>query len=90
MEKVLHFSAKDINLEYLQSDEYRADGSALRGSVMVLGPLLARFGSVCLPKPGGDKIGRRRLDTHFLGFQNLEQNLFSTLKTIFIHLAEKN
>jgi UDP-N-acetylglucosamine 1-carboxyvinyltransferase len=65
------FTASNINTDYLKSDEYRKKASALRGSVMLLGPILARFGSASIPKPGGDKIGRRRLDTHFLGFQNL-------------------
>ncbi|HZY78137.1 MAG TPA: UDP-N-acetylglucosamine 1-carboxyvinyltransferase [Cyclobacteriaceae bacterium] len=65
------FTAANINTEYLKSDDYRKKASALRGSVMLLGPILARFGSASIPKPGGDKIGRRRLDTHFLGFQNL-------------------
>jgi len=65
------FTAANVNTEYLKSDEYRKKASALRGSVMLLGPILTRFGSASIPKPGGDKIGRRRLDTHFLGFQNL-------------------
>ena len=65
------FTASNINTEYLESEEYRAKASALRGSVMLLGPILARFGKATMPKPGGDKIGRRRLDTHFLGFQKL-------------------
>jgi UDP-N-acetylglucosamine 1-carboxyvinyltransferase len=65
------FTASNINTEYLKSEEYRKKAGALRGSVMLLGPILARFGSATIPKPGGDKIGRRRLDTHFLGFQNL-------------------
>ena len=65
------FTAANVNTEYLKSEEYRKKASALRGSVMLLGPILARFGSASIPKPGGDKIGRRRLDTHFLGFQNL-------------------
>ena len=65
------FTAANVNTEYLKSDAYRKKASALRGSVMLLGPILARFGSASIPKPGGDKIGRRRLDTHFLGFQNL-------------------
>jgi UDP-N-acetylglucosamine 1-carboxyvinyltransferase len=65
------FHAKDINLEYLRSDEFREKGTSLRGSIMVLGPLLARFGKGYVPAPGGDKIGRRRLDTHFIGFQRL-------------------
>jgi len=65
------FTASDINLEYLESETYRIKGGTLRGSIMVLGPLLARFGKSRIPKPGGDKIGRRRLDTHFLGFEKL-------------------
>ncbi len=65
------FEAKDVNLEYMQSAEFRTMASKLRGSVMIIGPLLARFGCAYMPKPGGDKIGRRRLDTHFLGFEKL-------------------
>lgn len=65
------FTADKINLSFLSSDDYRSKASALRGSVMLLGPILARFGEATIPKPGGDKIGRRRLDTHFLGFQSL-------------------
>lgn len=65
------FTANQININFLESDEYRKKASALRGSVMLLGPILARFGKATLPKPGGDKIGRRRLDTHFIGFQKL-------------------
>ncbi len=63
--------AKDINLDYLESDDYRRRCTRLRGSVMIVGPMLARFGVGYIPKPGGDKIGRRRLDTHFIGFQKL-------------------
>lgn len=65
------FRAVDVNLEYMQGGEFRRMASRLRGSVMMLGPLLARFGRAYMPKPGGDKIGRRRLDTHFIGFQHL-------------------
>jgi len=65
------FRAEDINIEYLNSPEFNAKSTSLRGSVMILGPLLARCGKGYIPKPGGDKIGRRRLDTHFLGFQDL-------------------
>lgn len=65
------FCAKDIDLDYLRSDDYRHRASRLRGSVMVIGPLLSRFGIGYMPKPGGDKIGRRRLDTHFIGFEKL-------------------
>ncbi|MDG1806199.1 UDP-N-acetylglucosamine 1-carboxyvinyltransferase [Flavicella sp.] len=65
------FQADDINLEYLESPEFKRDGSSLRGSIMIVGPLLARFGKGYIPRPGGDKIGRRRLDTHFEGFIKL-------------------
>ncbi|MDE5731285.1 MAG: UDP-N-acetylglucosamine 1-carboxyvinyltransferase [Alistipes sp.] len=65
------FRAADINLDYLRSEDYCRRASRLRGSVMLLGPMLARFGVGYMPKPGGDKIGRRRLDTHFIGFQKL-------------------
>jgi UDP-N-acetylglucosamine 1-carboxyvinyltransferase len=65
------FQASDVNLDYLLTPEFRSQSISLRGSVMVVGPLLARFGKAFIPKPGGDKIGRRRLDTHFIGFQKL-------------------
>jgi UDP-N-acetylglucosamine 1-carboxyvinyltransferase len=65
------FQADDIDLEYLDSAAFQQDAQKIRGSVMLIGPLLARFGRAYLPKPGGDKIGRRRLDTHFLGFEKL-------------------
>ena len=65
------FKADDVNMDYLQSDQFKEDGRSLRGSIMLVGPLLARFGKGYIPKPGGDKIGRRRLDTHFEGFIKL-------------------
>ncbi len=65
------FTSKTINTDYLKTDNYKAKAASLRGSIMLLGPILARFGEANIPKPGGDKIGRRRLDTHFVGFQNL-------------------
>src|SRR5690606_35898770 len=65
------FQADAVNLVYLESAEFKEDGRGLRGSIMIVGPLLARFGKGYIPKPGGDKIGRRRLDTHFEGFINL-------------------
>lgn len=65
------FQADELNLAYLESAEFKRDGSSLRGSIMIVGPLLARFGKGYIPRPGGDKIGRRRLDTHFEGFINL-------------------
>ncbi|MDY2588048.1 UDP-N-acetylglucosamine 1-carboxyvinyltransferase [Winogradskyella aquimaris] len=65
------FKADELNLKYLESAEFKEDGRGLRGSIMIVGPLLGRFGKGYIPKPGGDKIGRRRLDTHFEGFINL-------------------
>ncbi len=65
------FRAREINLDYIQSEDYRRRCTRMRGSVMILGPMLSRFGVAYLPKPGGDKIGRRRLDTHFIGFEKL-------------------
>lgn len=65
------FKAREINLDYLESEEFIRKCSSLRGSVLMIGPLLSRFGKAVVAKPGGDKIGRRRLDTHFLGFKHL-------------------
>lgn len=65
------FQADEVNIDYVESDQYKREGGGLRGSIMIVGPLLARFGKGFIPKPGGDKIGRRRLDTHFEGFINL-------------------
>ncbi len=70
------FQADQLNMEYLQSDEFVEKCAQLRGSVMMIGPLLARMGKAIITKPGGDKIGRRRLDTHFLGFQKLGAEFF--------------
>ena len=65
------FEAKEVNLDFLETPEFKKQATELRGSIMIVGPLLARFGKARIPKPGGDKIGRRRLDTHFIGFQSL-------------------
>jgi UDP-N-acetylglucosamine 1-carboxyvinyltransferase len=65
------FEAKEVNIDYLNSPLFKKKGAALRGSIMIVGPLLSRFGRGYIPKPGGDKIGRRRLDTHFVGLQKL-------------------
>jgi UDP-N-acetylglucosamine 1-carboxyvinyltransferase len=65
------FEAKEIDQNFFTSEAFKTKGGGLRGSIMILGPLLARFGKASIPKPGGDKIGRRRLDTHFLGFEKL-------------------
>src|ERR1700754_2587160 len=66
-----NFTAKDTDQDFFQSETFKSKGGGLRGSIMIVGPILARFGKASIPKPGGDKIGRRRLDTHFLGFQKL-------------------
>ena len=65
------FKASNIDLNYLETEDFYKKATSIRGSVMILGPLLARFGMGYLPQPGGDKIGRRRLDTHFIGLQKL-------------------
>ena len=65
------FQADNVDINYLDTEEFKSKAQSLRGSVMIIGPLVARFGKAILPKPGGDKIGRRRLDTHFLGLQKL-------------------
>ena len=65
------FKAENINLDYMSSDKFKIDGKSLRGSIMIVGPLLARYGKAYIPRPGGDKIGRRRLDTHFQGLIKL-------------------
>jgi UDP-N-acetylglucosamine 1-carboxyvinyltransferase len=65
------FRAEEVDIDYLKTEKFREKSASLRGSIMILGPLLARYGKGYIPKPGGDKIGRRRLDTHFVGFQSL-------------------
>jgi UDP-N-acetylglucosamine 1-carboxyvinyltransferase len=65
------FQADDVNLDFLKTEEFKKKGGALRGSIMLVGPLVGRFGIAAVPRPGGDKIGRRRLDTHFIGLQKL-------------------
>jgi UDP-N-acetylglucosamine 1-carboxyvinyltransferase len=89
------FKAGAVNLEYLLSEEYKSKSSSMRGSVMVIGPLLARFGKGYIPQPGGDKIGRRRLDTHFKGFVDLgaefvfdQRDNFYTVKAKELHGAQ--
>lgn len=77
------FKAVNVNLDFLNTDDFKEKASALRGSIMILGPLLARFGTGRMPKPGGDKIGRRRLDTHFVGFQKLGAKFNYDPKTSF-------
>ncbi|MBQ8335730.1 MAG: UDP-N-acetylglucosamine 1-carboxyvinyltransferase [Tidjanibacter sp.] len=81
------FCARNVDLVYLRTEDYKLRGSKLRGSVMVVGPLLARFGVAYMPKPGGDKIGRRRLDTHFLGLQKLGAEVNFDLAGDFFEIA---
>src|SRR5690554_5409444 len=101
IEKVTYiFQAKDLDLDYLKSEDFKERASGLRGSVMIIGPLLSRFGKAFMPKPGGDKIGRRRLDTHFEGLIKLGANFnfdskehFYTveakkLEGVYIHMDE--
>ncbi len=70
-ESTYTFKADNVDVDYLSSENYKTKSSRIRGSIMIVGPLLARYGKGYIPKPGGDKIGRRRLDTHFIGFENL-------------------
>jgi UDP-N-acetylglucosamine 1-carboxyvinyltransferase len=84
------FEAKTIDFDYLQTPQFRAKATGLRGSIMIVGPLLARFGKAFAPKPGGDKIGRRRLDTHFIGFQNLGATFEYDLTTRFYKVEAQN
>ena len=70
-EGTYEFQADKVNLDYLETPEFAKQAAALRGSIMIIGPMLARFGKASIPRPGGDKIGRRRLDTHFIGFKSL-------------------
>lgn len=84
------FEAKNINLDFFQSESFRAKGGSLRGSIMIVGPLLARFGKAAIPKPGGDKIGRRRLDTHFLGFEKLGAKFIYDKKNNFFNVDASN
>lgn len=84
------FQADEINIDYLISQEFKAKGGSLRGSLMLVGPLLARIGKAYMAKPGGDKIGRRRIDTHIIGLQNLGVQFFYDEKNdVFIGKSEK-
>lgn len=84
------FAAREIDFDYVRSDDYRRRCARLRGSVMLIGPMLARFGKGYVPKPGGDKIGRRRLDTHFIGFQKLGARFdFDSAEEFFTVEAER-
>ncbi len=83
------FQADDINIEYLKTKKFTQNAAKLRGSIMIVGPLLARFGQASIPQPGGDKIGRRRLDTHFIGLQKLGAKLEFDAEKHFFYVKAK-
>ena len=83
------FQADHIDLEYMKTDDFAVNGGSLRGSIMIIGPLLSRFKKAYMPQPGGDKIGRRRLDTHFIGLQKLGANLDYDEKAFLYKLEAK-
>lgn len=84
------FQADDVNIDYLHSDAYKKKSGRLRGSVMLAGPMLSRFRKAFIPKPGGDKIGRRRLDTHIIGFEKLGADFQYHAEDGFFHLSAPN
>ena len=83
------FKAKNLNIDYLSSKAYKDKSSRIRGSIMIVGPLLARYGKGFIPRPGGDKIGRRRLDTHFIGFEKLGAKFTYDSKEEFYRVTTK-
>ena len=83
------FKADKVNVDYLSSEDYKAKSSRIRGSIMIVGPLLARYGKGYIPRPGGDKIGRRRVDTHFIGFENLGAKFEYDSKEEFYRVSSK-
>ena len=84
------FQSDNIDLDYLKTAEFKKQAASLRGSIMIVGPMLARFGLGYIPRPGGDKIGRRRLDTHFIGFQNLGAKFIYDTNESFYKVEGKN
>ena len=89
-ESTYQFQAKNVNIDFLETDDFKKKAAALRGSIMILGPLLARFGKGKMPKPGGDKIGRRRLDTHFIGLEKLGAKFKYDSGDSFYHIDATN
>ena len=83
------FQASEVNPDYLRTESFIEQSIALRGSIMIVGPLLARFGNAFIPQPGGDKIGRRKVDTHFMGFQKLGAEFSFDQKEAFFHVRAK-
>ena len=86
-ETTYSFKADNVDIDYLSSDDYKTKSSRIRGSIMIVGPLLARYGKGYIPRPGGDKIGRRRLDTHFIGFEKLGANFVYDSKEEFYRVT---
>ena len=86
-EESYSFKADEINVDYLSSEDYKEKSSRIRGSIMIVGPLLARYGKGYIPRPGGDKIGRRRVDTHFIGFEKLGANFVYDSKEEFYRVT---
>lgn len=89
-EESYRFTAKDVDINYLETPDFRTKAASIRGSIMILGPLLARYGKGKTPKPGGDKIGRRRLDTHFIGFEKLGAKFNYDSDDNFYHIDASN
>ena len=88
-EETYSFKADEVDVDYLSSEDYKIKSSRIRGSIMIVGPLLARYGKGYIPRPGGDKIGRRRVDTHFIGFQKLGANFEYDSKESFYRVTTK-
>ena len=84
------FNAANVNIDFLKSPEYAKKAASLRGSIMIIGPLFASFGKGFIPQPGGDKIGRRRVDTHFIGFQKLGASFQFDAENNGIRLQQEN
>lgn len=84
------FEASNVDIEYFKTEDFKTKGGGLRGSIMIVGPLLARFGKAAIPKPGGDKIGRRRLDTHFIGLEKLGAKFIYNPETHFFNIDASN
>lgn len=89
-EESYRFTAKEVDTKFLESEDFKEMAGKLRGSIMIVGPLLARFGRAKIPKPGGDKIGRRRLDTHFIGFEKLGADFKYDFKHEFYEIDASN
>lgn len=89
-EESYRFTASKVDITYLETDAFKTKAASLRGSIMILGPLLARYGKGKIPKPGGDKIGRRRLDTHFIGFEKLGAKFNYDSGDSFYHIDASN